>query len=133
MKSALAPLLVLLLAAGCTKDEAKPRSSPPPAPVAQVAPVATDVPVQGRRIDITVTKRGYTPDKVEVKAGEQFTLVFTRTENTECLAEVKLPSLGISKQLPLGKAVAIPLKADKTGEIGWICGMDMTKGAVVVL
>jgi plastocyanin len=132
-------LCACLLALACSKsgeDQAQAKKQDtkeaPATPAAPAAPVK-DVPgLEGRRIDITVTKKGYTPDKVEVKANEQVTLVFTRTENTECGAEVMVPSLNVKKALPLDEPVAIPFKADKAGEVGFACGMDMMKGTILV-
>ena len=88
--------------------------------------------VTGRRIDIEVTKTGYKPGKVEMKAQEQVTLVFTRTEETECGAAVKIPSIQVEKQLPLNEPVAIAFKAEKAGDVEFTCGMDMWKGKLVV-
>ena len=49
---------------------------------------------------------GYVPDKVPVKAGEEVTLVFTRTIKSHCLAEVMIPSLNVKKDLPQDQPVA---------------------------
>jgi len=129
--------LAVGVAAGCKKEDkgqggagaasgSGEQAKTPPA-------AGQDVPgVDGRRIDITVTKKGYDPGKVDVKAEEQVTLVFTRTENTECGSEVVIPSMNVKKALPLNEPVAIPFKADKQGEVAFACGMGMMQGAVVV-
>ena len=88
--------------------------------------------VTGRRIDIQVKKDGYVPEAVDLKPNEQVTLVFTRVEETECGATVVVPSLNVKKPLPLNTPVAIELKADKEGEIGFACGMDMMHGKLIV-
>jgi len=99
-------------AAAKAKEEAKAR------------PVETE----GRRIDIMVTKLGYDPGKVTVAKGEKVTLVFTRTEPTECGAEIAIPSLNVKKPLPLNEPVAIAFSRDEPGEVGFACGMDMMRG-----
>jgi plastocyanin domain-containing protein len=43
-----------------------------------------------------------------------------------------VPSLGITKPLPLGQAVSIDLPAQAAGSIAFQCGMNMLKGRVVV-
>jgi plastocyanin domain-containing protein len=121
-------LLSFLIVAACKQEPAAP-----PAPAKPATPPAGEVAPQGRRIDIAVTRSGYTPDRVELKAGEQVTLVFTRTENTECGAEVQVPSINVKEQLPLNQPVAIPFRADKPGEVRFACGMDMMQGTLVVL
>lgn len=88
--------------------------------------------VEGRRIDIEVTKSGYKPGSVTMKAQEQVTLVFTRTEETACGAAVRIPSINVEKQLPLNEPVAIAFKADKAGDVEFTCGMDMWRGKLVV-
>ena len=114
---------VLALGGGCTKPDGKPAVAAAPA-----APIET----KGRRIDVNVSKAGYKPDKIDVAANEEVTLVFTRTEDTACGAEVAIPSLNVKKELPLNQPVAIAFKTDKTGEVGFQCGMDMFKGTLVV-
>ena len=116
-------LLALLLAPACEKkQEAKPTAP------AAVVPIETT----GRRIDVTVSRNGYTPEKIDVAANEEVTLVFTRTEDTECGAEIEIPSLKVKKALPMNQPVAIAFKTDKPGEVGFQCGMDMMKGTLVV-
>lgn len=117
----------LLFACGSDKPADKPADKPTTKAGATAAPD-----VQGRAIAIEVKRTGYTPAKVEVKAGEQVTLVFTRTEDGECNAEVAIPSLNVKKALPVGQAVAIPFKADQPGEVPFTCGMAMLQGTIVV-
>jgi plastocyanin len=102
------------------------------APTGSAGPAPAAVQVSGRRLDVTVTKQGYAPSSVEVAANEQVTLVFTRTETTECGSEIVIPSLAVKKALPLNEPVAIAFKTDKPGEVAFTCGMDMMKGAIVV-
>jgi plastocyanin domain-containing protein len=109
----------------CKKDESAAKA---PAPSAPLAPPAT----AGQRIEVKVTKDGYVPDKIAVAASQEVTLVFTRTDDVECGAEVVIPSLNVKKSLPLNQPVEIAFKSDKAGEVPFTCGMDMYKGALVV-
>jgi plastocyanin domain-containing protein len=122
----------LALAAGCAKEEKK---APAPADKAadkpaQVTPVEGEI--KGRRVDITVTKSGYSPDNVEVKANEEVTLVFTMPEHSGCGEEIAIPSQNILKKLEVGKPLAIPFKAEQPGEVKFACGMDMMRGKIIV-
>ena len=137
MRLVMVVLVAAALAGACKKEEASaPASKPGPAAApAAAAPAggeAAKAPAGPRRVEVTVTKNGYTPDKVTVGKGEEVTLVFTRTENTECGAEVKIPALNVQKPLPLNEPVAIAFKRDEAGEVGFTCGMDMMKGTLVV-
>ena len=116
----------LLLAIGaCDRKPAAP--APPAAPI-----VVPAIEVHGRQVDVRVKMKGYEPSRIKVRAGEDVTLVFLRSEPNECAAEVAFPSLGIKKELPVGKPVAIPIRAEKPGEIAFACGMDMMKGKLEV-
>ena len=113
-------LLILVAAPSCTRSAAPPE--PPPAPITVV----------GRRIDIEAKVGGYSPSTVEVGAGEQVTLVFTRTIKSHCLEEIMIPSLGVKKTLPLNQPVAIPFAPDRYGPVPFSCGMDMVHGRIEV-
>lgn len=121
-------LVLLVLVLACSKE-----SDPAPAKkeTAAPAPLPAEA-MKGRRVDIAVKRTGYEPPKVEVKAGEEVTLVFTMTEETECGREVVIPDKGVKETLALNKPVAIPFKADQPGAVRFACGMDMMRGAIVV-
>jgi plastocyanin domain-containing protein len=119
-------LIILCLAFACSKEEAAPKKeTPAPQPLPAEA-------VKGRRVDIAVKKTGYDPPKVDVKAGEEVTLVFTMLEESECGREVVIPDRNVKETLTLNKPVAIPFKADAPGSVRFACGMDMMRGAIVV-
>jgi plastocyanin domain-containing protein len=82
-----------------------------------------------RTIDMTVTTNGFEPSKIEVKKGQPVHLVVTRKTDETCATELVIKDLGIRKELPLDKAVAIDFKS---GELRYACGMDMISGVLVV-
>ena len=83
-----------------------------------------------RRISIEAGSEGYVPDKIPGKPGEKIVLVFTRTVEGECLAELKTPD-GKVVVLPMNKPVEVPLTVPETGKLTFACGMDMFQGQVV--
>jgi plastocyanin domain-containing protein len=85
-----------------------------------------------RTIDMTVTTNGFEPSKIQVKKGEPVHLVVTRKTDATCATEVVIKDLGIRKELPLDKAVAIDFTPQKSGELRYACGMDMISGVLVV-
>lgn len=121
--------LTLALVAGCKKADA-PAAAQKPAAV--IAPVTTGtVGADGvRRVEIQASKDGYAPDHIAGKPGEKLDLVFTRTDDTECIAQVKTPD-GKLVALPKGKPVEVAVTVPQTGEVGFACGMDMFHGVVV--
>jgi len=102
--------------------EATEQTAPPIAP-------------QLMRIAITVTDAGYEPASVTIPRGRSVVLVFTRKSEKTCAVDVHftLPDgTKIDRRLPLGRAVEIPLRLDRAGEISYACGMDMVHGKLIV-
>ncbi len=81
---------------------------------------------------VTVSAAGYSPARIEILADTATTLAFRRTDAQNCAGKVVFPELGISKDLPVGETVLVPLAARKAGTLHFACGMGMFKGSVVV-
>jgi plastocyanin domain-containing protein len=88
-----------------------------------------------RRIEITVTEKGFSPDKVKVKKGEPITLAFTRKTDKTCAKKV-IVQLGdgkkVEKKLPLDQTVELDVTFAKAGELRYGCSMDMITGTITV-
>jgi plastocyanin domain-containing protein len=120
-----AALAVALAACqGNPKSEAK---QPPPTTPVTAGTVGTD---GVRRVPVEASKEGYKPERIGGKPGEKLTLVFTRTADSSCIAQVKTPD-GKLVDLPLNQPVEVAVTVPATGEVGFACGMDMFHGAVV--
>lgn len=118
-------LIALVLVAGCKKaDDAKPAA--PAAAVKPAPPSADGV----RTVAINVDKDGYTPGRIPGKPGEKLKLVFTRTMDASCIAQVKLPD-GKLVDLPMNQPVEVAITVPQQGEVGFACGMDMFHGVIV--
>src|SRR4051812_34234351 len=63
----------------------------------------------GARVDISVDGSGYHPATVRAAAGQPLTLVFTRTSDEGCGQQVAIPSMNITRDLPLNQAVAVTM------------------------
>jgi plastocyanin domain-containing protein len=83
-----------------------------------------------RTIPVSATADGYSPDKITGKPGEKLKLVFTRTVDSSCLAQLKTPD-GAMVDLPMNKAVEVAVTVPQTGQVGFACGMDMFHGVIV--
>jgi plastocyanin len=87
------------------------------------------------RIEVSVTKRGFDPDSINVPANKPVTLVFTRKTDQTCTKAVVLElddGKKIERELPLDKPVEIAVTFPKAGKLGYACSMDMAKGVIVV-
>lgn len=116
-------LAVALALVACKKDGGGEAAKAPPA-----APV---VAADGTRVvPIEAGKDGYVPDKIPGKPGEKLKLVFTRTVDSECLAQVKVAG-GNVVELPMGKPVEIAVTVPQSGQLAFACGMDMFTGVIV--
>lgn len=88
-----------------------------------------------RRIEISVTERGFEPDKITVKRGEPITLGFTRKTDQTCARSVELHTSDkdkVVRDLPLGQRVEIAVAFPNAGELRYACSMDMVTGVVQV-
>ena len=81
---------------------------------------------------VLVTEKGYEPGKVSVHPGAPARIVFLRTTDKTCGTEVVFPSLNIRRPLPLNQPVAIEFTPNASGEIEFVCGMNMLRGTVMV-
>jgi len=115
---------VMLALVACEKKAAGTKAAPPPA----AATVAAD---GTRSIPINVNDAGYDPSKITAKPGEKLELVFTRLTKSECGSQVKVAN-GPVTDLPIGQPVKIALTAPPSGEVSFVCGMDMMTGVIVV-
>jgi cobalt-zinc-cadmium efflux system membrane fusion protein len=81
---------------------------------------------------ITVGEQGYEPARVTVRAGVPARLTFVRTTDKTCGTAVVFPSLNIRRELPLNQPVEIELTPHTTGNVEFVCGMNMLRGTVIV-
>lgn len=79
-----------------------------------------------------VTKEGFVPAEIKVKAGQPVKLVVTRKVERTCATDIVIKDFGISKPLPLNQPVDVTFTPSKPGKIRYACGMDMIAGVIVV-
>ena len=83
--------------------------------------------------NVEVTRKGFEPSRIEVKAGEEVTLNITRKVKVTCAKQITVPSENIKKDLPLNKAVSVTFTPSKKGEISFGCAMKQMLGGVIVV
>ena len=127
MRAVSLALAAVLALSACKKadDGATPGSG-----VASAPATATPKADGPRVIAIEAGKEGYVPDKIKAKPNEKLKLVFTRTIDAECLAQVKTPD-GVVHELPMNTPLAFEVTMPKEGKLTFACGMDMFTGEIV--
>ncbi len=84
-----------------------------------------------KQVRITVDG-GYSPSVIRIKNGQPVTLQFLRRDASSCLEEVVLPDFGVRRSLPLNQETAVTITPKQTGEFGFACGMNMSRGKILV-
>ena len=84
-----------------------------------------------QEIDIMVDG-GYTPDRIEVTAGEPVKLNFFRKDPSGCLEQVLLPDFNKALDLTLNQTTSVEVTPEKPGEYTFTCGMNMYRGLIKV-
>lgn len=97
-----------------------------------LAPLAAQAADKPRTVELSVTEKGFEPQKLTVKKGEPVHLLVTRKTDKTCATAIDIKDMGIRKDLPLNKAVAIDFTPKKTGDIHYLCGMGMMEGVLTV-
>lgn len=83
-------------------------------------------------IRITVSEKGFEPSRVTGRAGAPMRLTFVRTSDATCATEVTIPALNIKRALPLNQPIDIDFTPQKSGDIEFVCGMNMLRGTLVI-
>ena len=86
----------------------------------------SNVSVEGATQIVTIrAKGGYQPRVSVAKAGLPTILRFDTQGTFDCSAAVRVPSLGISRNLPFSGQTDIPLGTQVAGVLKGSCGMGM--------
>ena len=85
-----------------------------------------------KEIRVAVTDKGFEPKEIQVKKGEDVTLVVTRETDQTCATEIVVAGGTVRAALPLNQPVRVALGPIDAGGVKFACGMGMLGGAVVV-
>src|SRR5262247_1516763 len=83
-------------------------------------------------IKVSVSSDGFSPARIEVKAGQPLKLAFYRADAENCGDTVVFPKLKIEAKLPAGKTTIVEVVPKEKGELVFTCGMGMFKGSLFV-
>jgi heme/copper-type cytochrome/quinol oxidase subunit 2 len=84
------------------------------------------------KINMLVTKTGYTPNVIRVKKGVPIELDINNPLEDSCLSTFMIPDFNIKNvNLKVG-TTNLSFTPDKTGKYTFSCGMEMFKGTIIV-
>lgn len=83
-------------------------------------------------VTITLTEKGYQPEKVRLSRGVPARLTFIRKVEATCATEVELLGYGIRRELPVNQPVVIEFTPTRAGELTYTCSMKMVGGKILV-
>ena len=124
-------LFLLLGLAACGPRESAP---PPPDATAREADHAAVRLENGVQIvEIEAGRMGYVPGEIRLQADVPARLIFTRTVETDCASQVRIPAFDVPvTDLPMHQPVVIEFTPAESGAFTFVCGMDMQRGALLV-
>jgi RND family efflux transporter MFP subunit len=82
-------------------------------------------------VRVEVGAQGFQPAHVRLPPGQRTQITFVRTTDQTCATEVVFPQLEIRRPLPLDSPVVVDLPPQSSGELSFVCGMDMLRGMAV--
>jgi cobalt-zinc-cadmium efflux system membrane fusion protein len=82
-------------------------------------------------VRVEVGAQGFQPARVRLPPGQRAQITFVRTTDQTCATEVVFPQLEIRRPLPLDAPVVVDLPPQSSGELSFVCGMDMLRGMAV--
>jgi plastocyanin domain-containing protein len=95
-------------------------------PSAQNEPAVNNVSIiDGQQIIDITAKGGYTPRTTTAKAGIPTIIRFHTSGTFDCSSAVRIPSMGVSKNLPSTGTTDIVVADPKAGPLNGMCGMGM--------
>ena len=83
--------------------------------------------------EVTVTEKGFEPDRIQVSANEKITLRFTRKAEKTCADAVEVQGDPVKHVLPLNAPIDVKVTAPPSGELAFACPMNMYRGTIVVV
>ena len=88
-------------------------------------------PVTTVTVNLSVTEKGFEPNKFDVETNKPIKLNITRRTDSTCSTSIQIPSLKVKKDLPLNKTVSVELGKLAKGEIRFGCGMSMMDSGII--
>jgi len=85
-----------------------------------------------QEVSIAVTRSGYVPNNLTIKAGVPVRWKIDGTDAAGCTSIMTIPSLNISQALRRGENI-IEFTAPQKGQLAFMCSMGMVRGSFNVI
>lgn len=83
--------------------------------------------------EIDVTTRGYTPNYIKVKRGQEVTLTLKSKDSYSCASAFRIPTMGVSVNLKANDSQTVKFTPEKAGKLTFSCSMGMYRGVIEVI
>jgi plastocyanin domain-containing protein len=81
---------------------------------------------------ITLTDKGYQPERVRLRRGIPARLTFVRKFAATCATEIIIEKYKIKRDLPMNQPVVVEFTPEKSGELEYTCSMKMVGGKISI-
>ena len=79
-----------------------------------------------------VVRGGYSPQRIQARAGVPLRITFDRQETGDCTSRVVFPDFAINRALPAYEQTVVELLPERAGEFGFSCRMNMVHGTLTI-
>ena len=86
-----------------------------------------------QEITVTLTEKGYQPEKIRLRRGIPARVTFVRKFEATCATEVIIQEYNIRRDLPMNQPVVVEFTPAKSGEIDFTCSMKMVGGKFTIM
>lgn len=84
-------------------------------------------------VTITIDSNGYSPNRINIKAGEQITVNLVNKGGGGCAQAFTIPSYGIQRVVANGMTDKVTFTAPESGDVSFMCSMGMFRGSFHVI
>lgn len=86
-----------------------------------------------QEITVTLTDKGYQPEKIRLRRGIPARVTFVRKFEATCATEIIIQEYNIRRDLPMNQPVVVEFTPAKSGEIDFTCSMKMVGGKFTII
>lgn len=81
---------------------------------------------------VLITEQGFSRTSIRLRRNVPTRLTFLRQTDSTCATSIVISGYGINRELPLNTPVVVSFTPNKSGEVGFACGMNMMRGKLIV-
>lgn len=81
---------------------------------------------------VLITEHGFSRTSITLRRGVPTRITFLRQTDSTCATSIVISGYGINRELPLNTPVVVSFTPKQSGEVGFVCGMNMHRGKLIV-